>query len=429
MVAGVFDGQAVRLYVDGIEAGSGTPAPGAEIKYDFSGSDFYFDGYPIPECGTSDFPGRIDEVRLYNRALNRSELRRMAIDPGLWVPVLEPDGDNDFTPDSRDNCPTVPNPDQGDSVADGLGNGCEGPPVARFVVAPNPTCVGTPTVLNATPSIAGENGPIREYRYEYTEPVGFGFTRSEPIVLSSSASPVATVSFPWGTSIAQRAFDPFRRTVWVRGLVPVTLTITDQAGATSSAVVEVDFAQRSSSDSREGCPSGGTGGEPVSRQVPVFDRANAGGALTTRGTCSSGVMAACVGEVVAVLPSLELEARRIRLQQLEDRIREENEEIARRVEEVKANIQRLLDLMRQSICGVNCRLLANGASARRFDVVARARFRIPAGQSARVRAPLSKPARRFLRRYRRLPVTLATVALSPTGKRLVRLRRVTLRAR
>ena len=103
--------------------------------------------------------------------------------------------------------------------------------------------------------------------------------------------------------------------------------------------------------------------------------------------------------------------------------------IARRADEVKANIQRLLDMMQQSLCGADCRRLASGASTRRFDVVARARFRIPAGQSARVRAPLSKPARRFLRRYRRLPVTLATVALSPTGKRLVRLRRVTLRVR
>ena len=36
-----------------------------------------------------------------------------------------PDGDGDGEPDESDNCPTVPNPDQTDSNADGMGDACE----------------------------------------------------------------------------------------------------------------------------------------------------------------------------------------------------------------------------------------------------------------------------------------------------------------
>ena len=81
----------------------------------------------------------------------------------------------------------------------------------------------------------------------------------------------------------------------------------------------------------------------------------------------------------------------MRLQQLADRVNEQNREAARRLEQVKDNIRHLLELMRLGICNENCRLLAGSASARRFDVVARARVRIPAGQSARVRTRSRSP--------------------------------------
>ena len=91
MVAGVFDGAAVRLYVDGVQVGPGSPAPGAAINYGFPGTTFYFDGYPVPACGNGDFPGGIDEVRLYRRALTPTEIGRLAAAPGPAPPVLIPD--------------------------------------------------------------------------------------------------------------------------------------------------------------------------------------------------------------------------------------------------------------------------------------------------------------------------------------------------
>jgi hypothetical protein len=92
MLAGTYDGAAVHLYVDGVEVGSPTPTLGAPIKYDLAptgGQQFYVDGYPQqpPNClDNSDFPGGIDEVRVYNRALTQNELARLAAWPGPDAP-------------------------------------------------------------------------------------------------------------------------------------------------------------------------------------------------------------------------------------------------------------------------------------------------------------------------------------------------------
>ena len=54
------------------------------------------------------------------------------------------DGDQDGVPDLVDNCPTVPNPDQRDSVGDGIGDACRegtlvGSPGAAQPAGPNPS--------------------------------------------------------------------------------------------------------------------------------------------------------------------------------------------------------------------------------------------------------------------------------------------------
>ncbi len=92
LVAGIYDGTAVRLYVDGVEVGTGTPAPDVTINYAISGNRFYIDGYPVSVCGNGDFSGGIDEVRLYRRALSPTELGRLAAAPGPTPPELVPDG-------------------------------------------------------------------------------------------------------------------------------------------------------------------------------------------------------------------------------------------------------------------------------------------------------------------------------------------------
>ncbi len=77
LVAGVYDGDRVWLYVDGSEAGAGTPSPGP-INYGLPGANrFYVDGYPVSACGDGDFPGSIDEVRLYDRALSGTEIAQL----------------------------------------------------------------------------------------------------------------------------------------------------------------------------------------------------------------------------------------------------------------------------------------------------------------------------------------------------------------
>ena len=83
LVAGTYDGAAVRLYVDGQQVGSGTPATGP-IGYGLDvNNDFIIGGALAPACSEdTSFPGDVDEVRVYSRALSGSELQRLAVAPG-----------------------------------------------------------------------------------------------------------------------------------------------------------------------------------------------------------------------------------------------------------------------------------------------------------------------------------------------------------
>jgi len=72
-VAGTYDGASVRLYVDGKQVGSGTPAQGS-IAYNLPTSNVlsigtYLGPYP------SQFTGAVDELAIYDRALSASEIQ------------------------------------------------------------------------------------------------------------------------------------------------------------------------------------------------------------------------------------------------------------------------------------------------------------------------------------------------------------------
>ena len=84
LVAGTFDGANIHLYVDGVEVGSPKPASGIGYAAPINDPAFYVDGYPPQAAclGASDFPGQIDEVRVYNRALTARELQRLAAATG-----------------------------------------------------------------------------------------------------------------------------------------------------------------------------------------------------------------------------------------------------------------------------------------------------------------------------------------------------------
>jgi hypothetical protein len=72
-VAGTYDGKMVRLYVDGIEEGSGTPTT-LTIGYGLSTSNNLYIGRYAVNC-VPKFGGDIDDVRIWNRALNPAEIK------------------------------------------------------------------------------------------------------------------------------------------------------------------------------------------------------------------------------------------------------------------------------------------------------------------------------------------------------------------
>ena len=384
MVAGTFDGSAVRLYVDGLQQGTGTDASGASIKYDFSGNSFYFGGYPILACGNGDWPGGIDEVRVYDRALNQAELRRMAIDPGAGPPVFEPDGDQDYVPDSRDNCPTVPNFDQRDSDGNGLGDACEGPPEAKFVSAPDPTCVGVKTQFNATHAVAGKNGPIVNHKWSYLElePRVSSSWRGPSVyyvrverVIHDGPSAIPTYTFGWssGGEIYQAEPGLFKMTPLERDPVLVTLTITDSAGGTASVTQPIFFDQRRSDAPRRSCPPPLAEGFAPTKPSTVSLVSNK--VVTVSTTCASQL--ACAGGLVV-----------------------------------------------SSLRGKSLSATAS-AKRKRATIYAKAPYLIPAGEKRKMQARLRRPVWRLLRKRGRLQARVALLSVTPRGKTVVRARKVT----
>jgi hypothetical protein len=73
-VAGTYDGQTVRLYIDGQQLGNGTTGAGA-LGYGLpAGNDLTIGNVPVPH-GASYFDGSIDELSIYNRALTAAEIQ------------------------------------------------------------------------------------------------------------------------------------------------------------------------------------------------------------------------------------------------------------------------------------------------------------------------------------------------------------------
>jgi concanavalin A-like lectin/glucanase superfamily protein len=72
-VAGTFDGAIVRLYVDGIQVGTGTPAP-IVINYNLPNNDKFYIGAYRGSCELR-FNGDVDEVQIFGRALSAAEVQ------------------------------------------------------------------------------------------------------------------------------------------------------------------------------------------------------------------------------------------------------------------------------------------------------------------------------------------------------------------
>ena len=80
-IAGVFDGSSVRLYVDGVEVGTGTPTAKDTINYPTLGTtpDLFIGNYPLVPGfypnGNLPFKGQLDEVGIYSRPCIRPRSR------------------------------------------------------------------------------------------------------------------------------------------------------------------------------------------------------------------------------------------------------------------------------------------------------------------------------------------------------------------
>lgn len=72
-IIGSFDGSTVRLFVDGQQVGTGTP-DSSPIGYGLvTSNDLLIGNYA--GCSGLDFPGKIDEVKVFDRALSGNEIK------------------------------------------------------------------------------------------------------------------------------------------------------------------------------------------------------------------------------------------------------------------------------------------------------------------------------------------------------------------
>jgi Concanavalin A-like lectin/glucanases superfamily len=116
LAAGTYDGATVRLFVDGQQVGSGTPASGP-IGYGLGlNNDFIIGGAQDPACvEQTNFTGDVDEVRVYNRALSPDEIAYLArsdhtTPPNLPIPGSGSGGGGPTAPPRIDELRQLPSP-------------------------------------------------------------------------------------------------------------------------------------------------------------------------------------------------------------------------------------------------------------------------------------------------------------------------------
>ena len=194
----------MRLYVDGTEVGSGTPA-NLTIDYQLTSNDFDVGNYPDPNChgGNYFYSGGLDEVRVYDRALSADEINQLQTATGDTPPELG-GGTTTTTTSSTTTASTTVTTSTGSTSTPRVAVR----PTASFVaLGPSRTMPGSGW-FNAAASSAGLGERI----------VNFAWVTpgSGQVTDSCGRSPVASLSFS--------------RT----GPNPVTLLVTDSTGQTSS---------------------------------------------------------------------------------------------------------------------------------------------------------------------------------------------------
>ena len=257
------------------------------------------------------------------------------------------------------------------------------PPVARFTVSPNPTCVGSTTRFDASAS-TGSGPPLTRYRFEYSEQrlTTSGGRTTAQVVIADGTSAFATHIFDWninylgGTSRGSGNADRVTAagsTTARRDDADVTLTVTDASGTTATTTQQVRFAQHLPG-SRVGCPA---------LASDAFDPARPLRSGTFTSTSVSTVIR-CTGALACGM-TLSYDVARTGLR-------------------------------------------AAGRRVRRV-VIAKGRALVPGGERRTVQARLTAAGRRLLRGRRRLTARVKVTTLSPTGKRVTRTGNVKLKVK
>jgi PKD repeat protein len=194
-VAGTYDGSTVRLYVDGVEVGSGTPAV-TTIAYGRQEDSFTIGSYPSCPNNVYDYQGDVDEVRVYNRALTSAEIGALQ-DPGATTP------------------PVVPEPGGGGG---GGGGPVSTPPTAVLVTAAKSPTIKRASWLSGAASTAVEGKAIVKYAWDFND---------DGRIDGNCNGEAPAVSHPF-----QKA-----------GTHTVALTVTDSAGLTATVKQTVAVAK------------------------------------------------------------------------------------------------------------------------------------------------------------------------------------------
>ena len=472
-VAGSFDGATVRLYVDGTQVANGSPAA-TSIAYGLSMDDMRIGNYPASNLcgpGTLVFGGLIDEVRVYNRALDPEEIAFLSNSSSTEPPNLPPPPTNQATPSISSAVPDV-HPGDGLTAntgswtgsptsysyqwlrcaADGGGcveiagatastftvtdddlgktlrvrvratnaSGTSGPAestqtravtarplAARLSVTPNPTCTGVETFFDGSQSSGP--APVVRYRFEYGPSAVRHFSGSTQVERWESIGEGDRVV------VVGDGPDPSARRVfsWNRVIVPNP----PQFDRIAEALVPGTYEKRLRHYEDR-------------LRNPVYAREDV--VLTLTVTDATGAQAR-VHEVITFKQSSSVQKRSGCPVPLSFKLAPDVRRAASRLRTSASAVSTVVP------CGakVNCvgQLLVSPASVRRsarrrrIPLDSLKRFTVPAGKSKRVQVSLANTAKRTLRERGRLRAKVTVSLASPSGQFVSRSRTVTFRVR